>query len=283
MIQPRKPRKYPEDERDIKTDKELARLPMEDRKNEVRPRGGGGGGGGQGSGPAPSCRACLQTGLPVCSRAPASAPGSRGFTYPLGTVGNHIFHHQKLRQYVPVGRDADANGKTCPCSSGSGGSTCSSARRRTAPRRTAPPARCAFPNRNRNRSYFRCYAWWQPRLCTLSVSWFDVGCGQAVMQTGSAWRVIPAGMTTYRARCLTNVIRVAAGGGAGGGPAAAAVLRPGGGLQPVPVHGRARRLGRPVSGPSLSALSLVAACSSLPGRRLSSESSSGVTPAAPCC
>jgi hypothetical protein len=37
MIQPRKPRKFPEDERDIKTDKELARLPMEDRKNEVRP------------------------------------------------------------------------------------------------------------------------------------------------------------------------------------------------------------------------------------------------------
>lgn len=39
MIQPRKPRKFPEDERDIKTDKELARLPMEDRKNEVRRRG----------------------------------------------------------------------------------------------------------------------------------------------------------------------------------------------------------------------------------------------------
>jgi hypothetical protein len=39
MIQPRKPRKFPEDERDIKTDKELARLPMEDRKNEVRPQG----------------------------------------------------------------------------------------------------------------------------------------------------------------------------------------------------------------------------------------------------
>ena len=39
MIQPRKPRKFPEDERDIKTDKELAKLPMEDRKNEVRPQG----------------------------------------------------------------------------------------------------------------------------------------------------------------------------------------------------------------------------------------------------
>jgi hypothetical protein len=39
MIQPRKPRKFPEDEREIRTDKELARLPMEERKDEVRPTG----------------------------------------------------------------------------------------------------------------------------------------------------------------------------------------------------------------------------------------------------
>jgi hypothetical protein len=36
MIQPRKPRKFPEDEREIKTDKELAKLPMEERKEGVR-------------------------------------------------------------------------------------------------------------------------------------------------------------------------------------------------------------------------------------------------------
>lgn len=36
MIQPRKPRKFPEDERQIKSEKELAKLPMEQRKNEVR-------------------------------------------------------------------------------------------------------------------------------------------------------------------------------------------------------------------------------------------------------
>ena len=35
MIQPRKPRKFPEDEREIKSEKELSKLPMEQRKNEV--------------------------------------------------------------------------------------------------------------------------------------------------------------------------------------------------------------------------------------------------------
>ena len=35
MIQPRKPRKFPEDEREILSEKELAALPLEQRKHEV--------------------------------------------------------------------------------------------------------------------------------------------------------------------------------------------------------------------------------------------------------